>query len=179
MQITLPNPGDIIYAKRNKHASIGVPWPEYKHFGIYIGDYQVIHFSGSKGHETDVALADIIQTSLRQFLKGDFLLIQADSEIAEYDNTLKPFPADVIIQRAKTELGKHKGDYNLFTNNCEHFANWCRYDKKFCRQIKDVPVRVLKNVCKDILSGVSEGLSQSTSLLTSPTKEILNKKEKK
>lgn len=165
MQITLPNPGDIIYAKRNKHASIGVPWPEYKHFGVYIGDFQVIHFSGSKGHETDAALADIIQTSLRQFLKGDFLFIQDDSEIAEYDNTLKPFPADVIIQRAKTELGKHKGDYNLFTKNCEHFANWCRYDKKFSRQITEIPERIAKNAAKGILDTVSAGINQSKTLL--------------
>ena len=66
----LPKPGDVIYTKRNKHTSFGIPWPEYKHYGVYIGDYQVIHFSGSKGHETDANLAEIIQTSLRGFLKG-------------------------------------------------------------------------------------------------------------
>lgn len=165
MQNYFPKPGDIIYAKRNKHSSIGIPWPEYKHFGVYIGDYQVIHFSGPKGHETDAALADIIQTTLRQFLKGDFLLIQTDREILEYDNTLKPFSADVIIQRAKSELGKHKGDYNLFTKNCEHFANWCRYDKKFCRQITEIPDRIAKNAAKGAFNIVSAGMNQSKVLL--------------
>lgn len=157
----LPKPGDIIYAKRNKHSSIGVPWPEYKHFGVYIGDYQVIHFSGPKGHETDANLADIIETSLRQFLKGDFLLIQTDHEIAQYDDSLKPLSADEVIRRAKSKLGTELGKYNLFTNNCEHFANWCRFGKKFCRQLTEVPDRIARNAIKDVFNVVAEGIGQA------------------
>ena len=160
----LPKPGDVIYTKRNKHTSFGIPWPEYKHYGVYIGDYQVIHFSGSKGHETDANLAEIIQTSLRGFLKGDFLFIQTDREIAQYDNTLKPFPADEVIQRAKSMLGQQRGKYNLKDNNCEHFANWCRYDKKFCRQITEIPIKIAKNAAKDVLTVVSEGMSKAKAL---------------
>ena len=31
---------------------------------------------------------------------------------------------DVVIQRARSRVGEHK--YNLLTNNCEHFARWCK-----------------------------------------------------
>ena len=167
----IPQPGDVIYAKRNKHTSLGVPWPSYKHFGIYIGDYQVIHLSGPKGHETDAELADVIQTSLRGFLKGDDLFVQSDHEIYLYDDTLKPYSPDEVILRAKSMLGTYLGKYDLFKNNCEHFANWCRYDKKFCRQLTEVPTRIAKNAIKDVFRVVTEGMEQAQKLSLVSNKE--------
>ena len=179
MKNNLPNPGDIIYTKRNKHTSFGIPIPEYKHYGIYIGNYQVIHFSGPRGHETDADLAEIIQTSLRGFLKGDSLFIQTDSEITQYDNTLNPFPASKVIERAKSMLGQGKGEYNLKNNNCEHFANWCRYDKKFCRQIIEIPIRIAKNTAKEAIFVIAEGISKTMPLPSNHEEIYLIKGEKK
>lgn len=127
---SLPVPGDIIFTDRGL----------YKHYGIYIGKKQVIHFAGPKGHETDPNLADIIQTSIEDFLKGDDLAIERDSAHFIY----KPFPLKEIVRRAKSRLGKGFGKYNLEDHNCEHFANWCKYDVEFSRQVENVASTIVK-----------------------------------
>ena len=33
-------------------------------------------------------------------------------------------PAQEVIQRARSRIGEEA--YNVFVNNCEHFANWCK-----------------------------------------------------
>ena len=123
----VPVPGDIIYTDRGL----------YKHYGVYIGHGQVIHFSGTNGHETDAAKADIIQTSVKDFLKDDSLFIQDDKG-------KRPLPVNEIIQRAKSRLGKYKGTYNLVSNNCEHFANWCRYGSNESQQVNIVATCIAK-----------------------------------
>ncbi|GFO22956.1 hras-like suppressor 3 [Plakobranchus ocellatus] len=50
------------------------------------------------------------------------------------DARLRPHPPAIIVKRAMSKLGKVK--YDLFTNNCEHFANWCRYDKAESQQVE-------------------------------------------
>lgn len=30
-----------------------------------------------------------------------------------------------IIERAQSKLGSNFGGYDLYKNNCEHFASWC------------------------------------------------------
>jgi hypothetical protein len=44
-------------------------------------------------------------------------------------------PADIVIQRAETRLNENS--YNLFGNNCYHFAAWCKTGKKESAQVKD------------------------------------------
>lgn len=125
-----PQPGDVIFVQR-KWKGI----PTYKHYGVYIGDdgvlkNQVIHF---RGKEKDIAFdeADIIQTSLQDFLKEGELEIQ--------NRNLKgwePFPVEDIISKAKQACGQKKGTYDAIYNNCEHFANECRFGKHYSFQQK-------------------------------------------
>ncbi|BFZ05768.1 hypothetical protein BsWGS_08807 [Bradybaena similaris] len=42
-------------------------------------------------------------------------------------------PSEEIIERARSLLGKGR-QYNLFTENCEHFVNWCRYGQRVSEQ---------------------------------------------
>ena len=114
-----PSVGDILFADRVL----------YKHYGIYVGDNQVIHFAGPEEDETNPVLADIIQTTMEEFHKGDPYGIEPAAE------GKKPFPAEEIVQRAKSCLGKKKGCYNLVDYNCEHFANWCRYGEARSKQV--------------------------------------------
>ncbi|MBO4524227.1 MAG: lecithin retinol acyltransferase family protein [Spirochaetia bacterium] len=114
-----PLPGDIIVADRKY----------YKHYGIYIGSNQVIHFGAEKGHELNPSRAKVIKTSLKKFQKGDPLWVEESDEYNAFDS-------DKVIALAKARLGKR--GYNILTNNCEHFANECKYGVKRSRQVEIV-----------------------------------------
>lgn len=44
------------------------------------------------------------------------------------------YEPDEIVQRARSMIGTKLGTYNLLSNNCEHFANWCRCGKLVSHQ---------------------------------------------
>lgn len=98
----------------------------YYHFGIYVGNNKVIHFSSPYGKETDASEADVIETSLMQFCNGD---------VAVVDHSMPAcYTGEEVVRRAKSKLGSLKGKYNLLNNNCEHFANWCRCGESKSKQ---------------------------------------------
>ena len=107
-----PSPGDIIYTRRGL----------YKHYGVYVGSGQVIHFAGSRGHEINASMSNIVKTSIPEFLKGGKLFIQPD-------RTINPLPAKEVVRRAESVIGNCKEGYSFVIGNCKHFANWCRYGK--------------------------------------------------
>ena len=84
----------------------------YTHHGIYVGNQQVIHYSGfSKGPWA----GPIEIVSLATFTQGKPTHVSASSYFL-YSR------AEAVI-RAYSRLGED--DYRLFSNNCEHFVNWC------------------------------------------------------
>ena len=94
----------------------------YFHYGVYVGNGKVVHFCSTGDNELDSASADIIETSLSRFSKGDFVSV---------DTQEKPlFEGEEIVRRARMSIGTKLGTYNLLSNNCEHFANWCRCGKR-------------------------------------------------
>ena len=120
-----PLPGDIVVADRKY----------YKHYGIYIGKDQVIHFGSEEGHELNPFYAKVIKTSLKKFQKGDPLWVEESDEYNAFDS-------DKVIALTKARLGE--GGYNILTNNCEHFANECKYGIKRSRQVEIV----IKEACR-------------------------------
>jgi len=44
------------------------------------------------------------------------------------------YPVDEVIERACSRLDEAK--YNPFTNNCEHFARWCKTGRAECGQVR-------------------------------------------
>lgn len=100
----------------------------YDHHGIYIGNNQVIHYSGfaeafNKG--------SIEQTTLENFLGGrdQFTVVNYPSNKVLYTN-------QQIVERAYRCLGEDH--YNLVFNNCEHFACWCVTGEKRSEQVRNV-----------------------------------------
>ena len=100
----------------------------YYHHAIYIGDNQVIHYSGfaeafNKGC--------IEQTTLEKFLGGrdQFTVVNYPSNKVLYTN-------QQIVERAYRCLGEDH--YNLVFNNCEHFACWCVTGEKRSEQVRKV-----------------------------------------
>ena len=109
-------PGDIIKAFR------GV----YFHFGVYVGNGKVVHFCSTGANELDPLSADIQETTYARFSKGDTVTVD-NMEMATYGR-------EQIVQRARSMIGTKLGTYNLLSNNCEHFANWCRCGKLVSHQ---------------------------------------------
>jgi len=109
-----PLKGDLIRVQRK----IG-----YYHFGIYIGDGFVIHFSADEDDSIfDNSHISIRQARLKGFLRGDII------EVNLPFNAL--YSRNGVVKRAKKMLGSKKLEgklYDLLDNNCEHFANYCYY----------------------------------------------------
>ncbi|MDX2214152.1 MAG: lecithin retinol acyltransferase family protein [Oculatellaceae cyanobacterium bins.114] len=97
--------GDQIYVMRPFLGLNGV----YEHHGIDCGDGTVIHYSKAE------APATVRRTSFAAFSMGNPVYVKryATHSIAE-----------VVIQRAESRIGEQR--YDLISNNCEHFATWCK-----------------------------------------------------
>ena len=105
--------GDQIYAMRELMGFTGV----YEHHGIDCGDGSVIHY-----RKTGEAM--IAQTDYRTFGQGGPIFTRHQSV---------SFIPDVVIERAKSRLGERR--YDLLTNNCEHFATWCKTGRSHSAQL--------------------------------------------
>ena len=93
-------------------AHLVTPRQGYLHHGIYVGQGRVIHYTA---HAFCLVRRPVEEVSLERFARGKIVRIRAHAADA-YE------PAD-IIRRARSRLGEDR--YRLFTNNCEHFCEWC------------------------------------------------------
>lgn len=87
------------------------PRTGYTHHGIYIGNGQVIHYSGFADglNSGPVELTDIYS-----FAAGN------EINFKTHENSFSP---EEIVQRAMSRIGEQ--NYTLSNNNCEHFCLWC------------------------------------------------------
>ena len=141
-------PGDVIGVSRK-----GI----YEHYAIYLGNDRVIHYCGEGNdfggtvsvHEADID--EFIKDSKGYFVvwfdKGIPYKIQSETTFLfngslDYYNggfqkiKRKTFSAEETIKRAKSRIGET--EYNLVTNNCEHFAMWCKTGVSESSQVKNI-----------------------------------------
>jgi len=95
----------------------------YTHHGIDIGDGSVIHYTGEVCQKAD---AVVRQTRTELFAAGCQIWVREYHVCDEID---------ISLERARGRLGENT--YNLFANNCEHFACWCKTGKHHSEQVKD------------------------------------------
>ena len=120
--INKPQPGDVLSVNRGL----------YRHYGVYVGGETVVHFSGGRGHEISLRRACIRKSTLEDFARGGEIQIETKCKEA--------FSREETVMRALNAVGSEKGKYALPWNNCEHFANWCRYGKKSSLQVEQFAV---------------------------------------
>ena len=77
----------------------------YTHHGVYLGLGLVIHYD----------FKQICIVTVEEFAKGQ-KIYSVNSPIS--------YSPEIVMARAVSRLGE--ADYHLITNNCEHFARWCR-----------------------------------------------------
>ncbi len=97
-------------------AHLAVHYGTFYHHGIYCGNNTVIHLSRAAGRVTT--------TTLEGFADGRKVYVV---------ETSPAFSSADIVQRATSRL--HQPGYCLFTNNCEHFARWCREGRAYSVQV--------------------------------------------
>ncbi|MFH7242521.1 MAG: lecithin retinol acyltransferase family protein [Spirulina sp.] len=105
---------DQIYVMRPLASIQGV----YQHHGIDCGDGSVIHYR-KMGDD-----AQVERTSLEAFTWGH-PIHPVYHAMADAD--------DVVMARAESRIGERQ--YDLFFNNCEHFATWCKTGRRESTQL--------------------------------------------
>jgi hypothetical protein len=113
--------GDQIYVMRDLAGMPGL----YQHHGIDCGDCTVIHYSKAK------AEAEVSRTSFDAFSWGNPVTTVTQAEV---------YAPTVVIERAESRLGERQ--YDLFLNNCEHFATWCTTGRTESRQLATFGLRL-------------------------------------
>lgn len=91
----------------------------YTHHGIYDGQGYVYEYGGGQDFGGTIA-----HSSLEDFSEGDLL------NVLLYEPKYTP---NEIIERAQSRL--NEDDYNVFANNCAHFAFWCRLGDARVKQV--------------------------------------------
>jgi hypothetical protein len=111
----------------------------YKHHGIYSGDGRVIHYAGLVRYQ---------QGRIEEISLQDFVGNRPVYACRTHDS----LHAEDIVRRARSRLGECR--YDLFTNNCEHFCNWCQLGEARSQQIESLtrPVRMLARAAVTLAS---------------------------
>ena len=116
-------PGDMIQVKGN----FIVQW-FYSHFAVFIGNGAIVHVASSGNSYYGKTVVE--RALMVDEFKGK--LVRKNNHLDNTDGFhIKPLPQ--IVRTAREQVGE-PWDYNLSTNNCEHFATWCRYGRKISLQ---------------------------------------------
>ncbi|XP_050392476.1 phospholipase A and acyltransferase 2 [Patella vulgata] len=114
----------------------------YSHYGVYVGNEEIVHLAGEDEYDGlgDVNTSHLFSISGQRFNKAwvkkdSFWTVTSNSraKINNKDNKRKPLPKRQIVENALSRLGRV--GYNLIYSNCEHFANWCRYEVEKSEQV--------------------------------------------
>ncbi|XP_032090187.1 phospholipase A and acyltransferase 2-like [Thamnophis elegans] len=116
MKYVDPKPGDLIEIFR-----LG-----YEHWAVYVGSGYVVHVTSSG------------DSNSKAMVKKEWLSHVAGRNNYrvnnKHDSTYPVRSPEEIVSMAEMWVGK-KMEYNLFTENCEHFATRMRYNVSHCDQV--------------------------------------------
>ncbi|KAK6936431.1 LRAT domain [Dillenia turbinata] len=141
-------PGDHIYSYRNAHV--------YSHHGIYVGEWQVIHYTRTDESRCSFNVKEncdcgfdpkkdhgVVKSCLECFLSGRKLRrvtygFSSKRRLLKRPGTCFKENSDdakTVLGRAEKLLKENSfGKYNLMFNNCESFARYCMTGKKMSKQ---------------------------------------------
>lgn len=140
---------------------IGVSRGLYEHYAIYIGNHKVIHYAGGRGDFS--GKVSVHEADFSEFLRGagDYFVLsfaeccpcKIHSESGFWTNQtnlygiagtkMKPFAGDETVKRAYSRIGEQK--YSLLSNNCEHFALWCKTGIAVSSQVRNFVEAVISS----------------------------------
>lgn len=112
----------------------------YTHHGLYMGDEQVIHYSGF-GDGAKSGPVEIV--SLNDFSQGYPVVVRA--------HVFRVHEGPAAVDRALERLGEDR--YNFLTNNCEHFVHHCIHGMGVSQQVLGVTTDLLIGASKIGMGG--------------------------
>jgi len=110
---------------------------------------KILEYSGTV-HRINGHFASIQSNTITFNSGGDMMYV------VDYDNGCS-YPNEETLRRARTRLGETR--YNLITNNCEHFATWCKTGREDSQQTKTFTKRLLRTAITSGLKSVGELLT--------------------
>jgi hypothetical protein len=116
----------------------------YLHHGIYVGNGKVVHYSG---FAYGLRGGPVEEVALAHFAHGRPVWLRRSSPT--------DFDRREVVRRARSRLGEDL--YRVFTNNCEHFCEWCLRGEPRSLQVealRDLPKRGLRALNHSILKFV-------------------------
>lgn len=121
----------------------------YLHHGVYAGNGRVIHYGG---FNRMFSKRPVEEVALQEFTLGRGL-------------TVKPwvaprFVGTAAVERARSRLGEN--DYRLFSNNCEHFAEWCISGASRSPQVDAWKTRLTRGFARFVRAGQGARLPSHT-----------------
>jgi Lecithin retinol acyltransferase len=124
-------------------AHLITPRRGYLHHGIYVGEGKVVHYSGLS---FGLRRGPVEEVSLARFSRGRGLWVRPDAP---------SFDLWEVIDRARSRVGENC--YRLFTNNCEHFCEWCLRGEARSLQVEQLMFR-LRHLGRTVALPVSRDL---------------------
>lgn len=118
----------------------------YLHHGIYVGSGRVVHYSGLA---YGLRRGPVEEISLARFTDGRSIRMIAGAAPSHFDRC-------EVVRRARSRVGENS--YRLFSNNCEHFCEWCVYGEHRSYQVEALlrqPARALRALIRFVSKGCS------------------------
>jgi hypothetical protein len=124
-------------------AHIVTPRRGYTHHGIYVGQGRVVQYGGLS---LGLRRGPVEEVSLSRFAQGRPICHRRGESLW--------FDRYEVVRRARMRLGENR--YNVLTNNCEHFCEWCVRGEHRSYQVDEIIVR-----CSRAWRGLAEILDRS------------------
>jgi len=84
----------------------------YSHHGIYVGGGHVVHYGA---FVYSLHRGPVEEIPVARFARGGTVWVRSSESV--------PYSCQEVIHRARSRIGEDC--YRLFSNNCEHFCDWC------------------------------------------------------
>ena len=123
----------------------------YWHHGICIGDDKFMHYAAQERDGIKIAEVLGADSEEKKIHEADATKFIGDGhpEKVEYEND-NVYPPLKVVARAFSRVDEN--GYNLWGNNCEHFARWCKIAKS-----ESLQVNFVKNMAKAAATGMLLG----------------------
>ena len=128
------------------------PRTGYTHHGLYLGNQQVIHYSGKSAHDQ----GSIQLVTLEEFCDGKACRVR--------DYPFRVYGRKESVERAKQRLGE--ANYSILFNNCEQFVAWCIMGFGYSEQLLSNTAIAIK--VAPIIKQTIENLPELTAKISPP-----------